>query len=657
MEVESQVYKTVTHAKFELPKVDPKEYASNHPFRNKNMHKSLLDYLTQRLELGKQGRDARIVRYGQIDRDVAAFLKLSPEDQKRAVEHAQTGDPKATKISLPLMLIHLTDMMTYYAQTFAPNRGMFYHTAKPDEAPDATQLVSVMNSHAVYGGFYRQLLRAIFAILKYNIGGVWNTWDIEYGPKLEATESGGTQLGQQVTFKGNKIKAVDMYNFLYDPGVDPARLYEEGEFAATCELRTHYWLQDQCLKGTYLNCADILHGESMQDTATYYKDPPVEARLDTDSSGAATGFSWLGFIKGQSSTSCGGGYELTTIYCRLNPNQFNLIAGTPSERAGRDRYEVWKFTILGGQRIIQAEYQENMHGHIPVYMGVLNDDEMEAATKSVAEVMNPLQQFASFLLNVHVEASRKNLHGTTYYDPSCVDMEKIPKGEVAARVPIKPQGYGKDIRTMVQRESGNMETSRTLQDLQGMMALVDQFYPTQSLPSQIAGIDRAVTDQVAAVQQGSNRRQHMGARLIDDTMLRPMRFSMYYNIVQFQEDGEEIADYYTGRSIKLDLNKLKDTNLSLIIGQGLKALDRQAIQQQMREIIFAMIQAPAVSEQIDLLGMLDAWTSMMDLEMNLKQFQKAPPPPEGASAGLDLPGTGILPATSPENIAGGPIYD
>jgi hypothetical protein len=236
-------------------------------------------------------------------------------------------------------------------------------------------------------------------------------------------------------------------------------------------------------------------------------------------------------------------------------------------------------------------------------------------------------------------------------------MEKIPAGEVAARVPIKPQGWGRDIRTMVQHDSNLLDTKQTLQDMQGMMSLIDQFFPTQSLPSQIAGIDRAVDSQVAAVQQGANGRQHKGARLIDDTMLRPMRFSMYYNIVQYQQDNVEIGDFYTGKSVTVNLEKLRGTNLMLIIGQGLKALDRQAIQSQMREIIFAMIQAPTVSERIDLLGMLDAWTSMMDLEMNLKQFELAPPPAAAAPGGVEGPGgTGIVPATAPAAVAGGPIY-
>ena len=646
----------ISHAQFTLPKPDASRFGPKHPLRDKASHDRLLTYLEQRLMLGKEGRDRRVLRYGQIDRDVAAYLRLSDEDRKRKREHALTGSAKATEIALPLTLIHLDDMMTYFAQTFAPNRGMFYHTADAENSEQATQLVQIMNSHAVYGGYYQQLLRAIYAILKYNRGGVWNSWDIEYGPRLELDPSGETRLAQEVVFRGNRIKAADMYNFFCDPAVEMSDLHKDGEFAAQVEMVSHYWLKKRCLDGMYFNCEEVLDSEKDWGVSKYYCDPPVESRLDSDEMGEAQ-TSWISLMSGETGHMRNGVFEIVRIYCRLNPNDFGLIGGTAEQKARRNQYEVWRFTILNGETIIETEHMNNMHGHIPCYFGVLNDDQMMEATKSVGENLNPLQNFASFLLNVHVSASRKNLYGTTYYDPSCVDMKKIPPGEVAARVPIKPQGFGKDIRTMVQHDNNQLDTRQTLQDLQGLMAMIDQFYPTQSLPGQIASIDRAVDSQVAAVQQGANRRQHKGARLIDETLLRPMRFGMYYNIVQYQEDGEVLADYYSGSTIQVDLEQLKNVNLSLIIGQGLKALDRQQMQTQLREIIFAMIQAPAVSERVDLLGLLDYWTTMMDLEMNLKQFELAPP---AAAAGVPIvPGEdpGIQPATAPAVVAGGPIYD
>src|SRR3546814_16576862 len=76
---------------------------------------------------------------------------------------SQTGQPVSMDQNLPLTFIHIDDMMTYLAQTFAPNRGMFYQIAKPENVDVASQLVSLMNYHAVYSGYYRQLLMAMYA--------------------------------------------------------------------------------------------------------------------------------------------------------------------------------------------------------------------------------------------------------------------------------------------------------------------------------------------------------------------------------------------------------------------------------------------------------------------------------------------------------------
>jgi hypothetical protein len=353
-----------------------------------------------------------------------------------------------------------------------------------------------------------------------------------------------------------------------------------------------------------------------------------------------------------------GSFELTEIHIRINPNDFNLIPGNRDARASRNRYEVWRVTLLNNTKIIDVTPMNNIHGWLPAFFGVMNDDVMRQAAKSPAEILNPMQEFSSFLLNSHVLANRKNIFGTTYYDPSRVDYGSVPEGEVAARIPIKPQGYGSDIRTMIFHDNNVLDTKQTLGDLQGMMDLVNQFFPTQSLPGQIAGIDRAVDSQVAAVQQGANRRQHKGARLLDDTLMRPLRFAMYYNIVQFQEDGAEILDYH-GNTVTIDLSKLRATNLGYVIGQGLKAIDRQAMASQLQGMFFALIQAPAAGQQVDIIKLLDFWTSMMDIEASMEDFRAAPPPPaEGMAEGAGVPGAegpGIVPATNPESLTA-PIY-
>jgi hypothetical protein len=254
--------------------------------------------------------------------------------------------------------------------------------------------------------------------------------------------------------------------------------------------------------------------------------------------------------------------------------------------------------------------------------------------------------------------------GLTVYDSSVVDLKQIPAGEVNAKVPMKPAGHGKDIRNAIHTFNANLDTKQTMGDLESVMGIINQFFPTQSLPSQIASIDRAVDSQVAAVQQGANRRQQKAAKLLDDTVFRNVRFALYYNIIQYQPDEQDVTDFFTGKSVKINLQALRNTNLPFIIGQGLKALDRQAAASALQQIIFALIQAPQAAQEIDLLGLIDYWTSMIDIDMDMKKFYRqqvqqavegAAPESAAAADPAAAAATGIQPATNPASVTA-PIY-
>src|SRR3546814_9507157 len=70
-----------------LPK--PTVFPARHPFRNEKNHQKLLEYLQQRLMLGKNARDERLPRIGRIDRDVAGWIirtdETEVEDRKSVV--------------------------------------------------------------------------------------------------------------------------------------------------------------------------------------------------------------------------------------------------------------------------------------------------------------------------------------------------------------------------------------------------------------------------------------------------------------------------------------------------------------------------------------------------------------------------------------------
>lgn len=640
------------HSKVPLPEAS---VHAGHPFKNEKNHKKLLEYLQQRLLVGKSARDQDITRLVRIDKKVSGWLKLSREDKIRHRQADNEGNPLMTKINLPLSFVHLDDIMTYFAGTFAPNRGMFYHTGSPEETSDASQVVAKMNNDAIQSGYYRELLLGLFALLKYNQGGYFTNWSQEQGPKMTQTDiNQPPEVEMQIRWAGNRIEAVDNYNILRDPSVRPEKLHCDGEFVAHAKLRSHYWLQQKASEGFFYNIRKTLDDNEEMSNLMYYRHPPAEAQFTSSEDGSDQGTDWLALLSESAGYIRASGYELVTIYIRLNPTEFGLVPGGPS-RLIRNRYEIWRFTILNDTTIIDATQMNNIHGYLPCFLGTMNDDVMGQAQKSVAEILTPLQDFASHLLNTHVEASRARLYGTTVYDPTMVNLNTIPKGEVAARLPVNPAAYGKDVRAFIWQMNSDMDTERTLQDLEAVMGLVNQFFPTQSLPSQIASIDRAVDSQVAAVQQGANRRQQKAARLLDATLFTNIRFAMYYNIIQYATDNEEVVDAYTGKSIRLNVGALRNSNLPYIIGQGLKAIDRMAAASSLQNIIFALIQSPTAGQQFDIAGLIDYWTSMIDIDMDMKQFRVAPPPQPGQEAAPQgaAPAEGeqaVVPLTQPASL-------
>src|SRR3546814_17422586 len=82
------------------------EVPDRHPFRNEKNHQKLLEYLQQRLMLGKNARDERLPRIGRIDRDVAGWIIRTDETEvERERKKTQTGQPVAMDQNLPLTFI------------------------------------------------------------------------------------------------------------------------------------------------------------------------------------------------------------------------------------------------------------------------------------------------------------------------------------------------------------------------------------------------------------------------------------------------------------------------------------------------------------------------------------------------------------------------
>jgi len=396
-------------------------------------HNLLLQHIKDRLEFGKPVRDALADRFEIIDKELAGFLKLSVDDLKRERDNEKGEGPKVVDQVLPLIITQLDESMTYMMTVISPDDGMYNAIAVKDKQDAAKGFASLMNKNDKMFHHYRNYAKAIFNMLKYNVGGLMVEWEQIFGNQITTDKSGEITVDSQLIFAGNRVSSLDMYNFIYDISVPVIELNTRGEFFATVSLETPFRLRRMQQNGEIFDIDNIIRSAPAPESMYYRQKPTIRSRDPVDLEGT----DWTTILSAGINEEVKMGFERVEYYGWIVPSDFGLGDST--------EYQIWRFTMINGVRIAAAEYLNNAHGFLPCAMGRPWEDDFETQTKSFAELLIPYQRFASFQMNVHQRASRKALYGTTFYNERIIpNLDNVDL--LAAKIPIKPPGQDFDIR-------------------------------------------------------------------------------------------------------------------------------------------------------------------------------------------------------------------
>lgn len=601
----------------------------------KKNHDDLLSYLTERLDSGKQPREDRVNRYASIDKVISTWQELSATDSQRADKQENTGEAQAVRMNLPLLQTHIDDMVSYFAGIYAPTNGEFFYSADPKLLTELKQLVDKLKADARASKYYNQIARALRALLKYNEGGVKVRWVHD---DFDEDAIGPLPVNR------NKYEFIDMYNVLWDPSIDePNKIASEGEWAATVSVKNKIWLLRRETRALLDGVGAVLNGDSNSlGQATYYKHPPHQVGVETDDgrhNNRTQSTNWDSYFPTLKSDAYVpiNGHEVVDMYCWIVPSQFGLAAGGSED--AKSSLQLWRFLILDGRRIISAmpfdrtemipgtEEEEIDQAQIPLYMTRLNADDLGNSQRSVAELLRPFQSYGSFLVNAHIDSVRSEIFGVTVYDPQMFDMQNMDAGSTTARIASKMPG--RDVRTGLHKLNTDASTRQPLNDLQTLMTIMREFFPSQALPNQIAGMDRAISSQVTAVMQGSLRRLIMYMRVMDADMLGPVRKQSYRNIANYASDS-------------VQLENVKEADIDRLLGSGVEAANNEAAAGMMQQLLFAMMQNSETAQRYDVPAVMRIWAHMQNLDVDLSQVERPPQQPAqgqtpGAPAGGEAP--------------------
>jgi hypothetical protein len=188
----------------------------------------------------------------------------------------------------------------------------------------------------------------------------------------------------------------------------------------------------------------------------------------------------------------------------------------------------------------------------------------------------------------------------------------------AGIIPIKMTGQSEvDIRKSVLHVDLKPETRYLIDDMAKVMELMQKILPTDLL-RQVTDLQRATEYQAAAVVQGSNRRGHKMAKIIDDQAFTAMRFMQFINIIYYEKQIKVQDDQ--GKAQLVSPAPALGVNVQFSISGGLRGLDKMYVIAFYKEMFQALVQSGKAPE-IDLLGLLDYIAGLVGDKMDITQFK------------------------------------
>ena len=590
---------------------------------SQEQHDKLVLHLRSLLDMGAGVRNVQIQRYEAIDREVYGYLVLDKDDTKRERDNQKGHGVKPTDVKLPLTLVRLEEAITYILLVLAPDEGIYSAIAPAEHQKVAKAFSRLMNEHAEYFGHYRNFGIFFFNALKYNFGALLTEWQNVYGNLIGNAQDGSIDiLREQLVQTGNQILALDPYNTLYDPSVEPLTCYREGEFVAYVEQRRGFWLERAANRGEYFNVDKILEvgGTGQAANLSYYRERPlIDAKAYSgllDSGGQVNWFSLLSMgVPQGTSYAHQQMHEVKPMWIQLYPDKWGL---------GPDKtLQIWRITLVNGKQIVEAVPMSNAHGNLPVVFAMPNEDGFRWQAKSWAEYLTPFNRFASQQLNTHQQANRRALYGLTFYDANLFpDLANEDADLVAGKYAFKDAGQDFDIRRRITQVFDAPKTENTMETIDQLDDMMEKVLPTQMAP-QVASLERATQYQAAATVQSANRRNLKIAKVIDSQSMAPCRHMQMYNILQYQPSVEVITD--EGELLTADPKQFRTAKLQFKISDGLRGLDKLTLILHIKDALNAVVQSQQASQQIDIVKLLDYWTSLIGDNTDFSQFRLQSP--------------------------------
>lgn len=410
-----------------------------------DLHKKTRDAILARYKFSKREMGKR---YGQWKKNEEKFLAYIPETDNNRLRRLkrEDGEPQYTTIEIPYSYATALTAHTYWTSVFLARSPIFQFSARHGEPQQRVESIEAIIDYQVNVG---QMLVPLYVWLldpaKYGFGVLGMYWDEERSVVSEIVEEDEKYLGMIPTGKkvkkritkettgyvGNKLYNVRPQDFFPDPRMPLSQL-QQGEFVGRyVEVGWNTVVKRQ-QNGVYFNLDALkqhrMRIKSREQGSTQITLPDAKQEIDI----------------AQFADNKDMGYvSLLEMYVELVPSEWGL--------GSTDYPEKWVFVLAEEEVIVHASPMGLWHNRFPFAIQEYEPDGYSLFSRAFVEVISPMQDILTWLVNSHLQNVRKSLNDMFVFDPSRVVMKDVMDPRPGKFIRLKPEAYGTPINSVIQQ--------------------------------------------------------------------------------------------------------------------------------------------------------------------------------------------------------------
>lgn len=390
-----------------------------------------------------------------------------------------------------------------------------------------------------------------------------------------------TEVTQEKTiYLGNRIDPISPYHFYPDTRL-PMTRFQEGEFCASEMEFSLERLRTMEADGTIAGLDEIKDINAIRSEADIFYTNCRFGSVSPD-------MNQMQAFPKTSQGMC----VLTEMQRWITPNRFKVEDETPLGEGDRPQlYLIW---IANWNRVVRMEPMEYLHGEFTYCVGQFSNDQQKVVNEGLAELLEPMETTASWLLNSRIASVRKNVDSRMFVDPQSVEWDDIVQRKPVIRMKATARGtidqWFKQIQVTDVTQNHMQDIQTLWQFSQGAMGI------SENMTGQFSSGRRDAT-QSKAVASGASSRMKTVATVVWEVLFAAVGQQMLANLqdgLTFEEFRKIVGDDATPQRFAA-FNKRSEGVLGAYdfdIFDGTLPSEKGYVAQSMQELFLGMFSNP-----------------------------------------------------------------